>query len=87
MSDPDPCCDHETQLDDAVRDLARAHGRPVGAERVARGLPPTSTKARPEQAGLTRTPEGPLDVEDLTPHLKQLADHAARFAHGYQEDM
>ena len=26
-----------------------------------------------------------LDMADLTPHLKQLAGHAARFAHGYQE--
>lgn len=87
MSDPDPCCVHETQLDAAIRDLARAHGRPVGAERVARGLPPMTNKARHEHvAGLTFTQEEPLDVEDLTPHLKQLADYAARFAHGYQED-
>ena len=54
---PDPCCVHEHQLDAAIRDLARAHGRPENAERIARGLPVTTTKARPEQAGLTRTPE------------------------------
>lgn len=55
MPDPDPCCVHETQLDDAIRDLARAHGRPVGAERVARGLPAQPpNKARHEHvAGLT----------------------------------
>lgn len=39
MTDPGPCCVHETQLNTAVRDLARAHGRPESAERVARGLP------------------------------------------------
>lgn len=59
MSDPDPCCVHEHQLDAAVRDLARAHGRPEGAERIARGLPPTTTKARHEHvAGLTTAQKG-----------------------------
>lgn len=88
--------DHER--DGFIRDLARAHGRPEAAERIAWGLPPisensdpavlgyTTTKARPQQAGLTRAQEEPLDVEDLTPHLERHADYAARFAHGYQED-
>jgi len=49
--------DHER--DGLLHDLARAHGRPVGAERIARGLPvtPNTTKARPEQAGLTTAQE------------------------------
>ena len=57
---PDPCCAHATQLDQAVHALARAHGRPEAAERIARGLPVTTTKARPQQAGLTHAPEEPL---------------------------
>lgn len=56
--DPDPCCVHETLLDTAIHDLARAHGRPENAERIARGLPPTTNKARHEHvAGLTTSQE------------------------------
>lgn len=53
--DPDPCCVHETQLDAAVRDLARAHGRPEAAERIAWGLPaqPPDKARRNTVAGLT----------------------------------
>lgn len=58
LTAPDPCCAHQAQLDAAIRDLARAHGRPVGAERVARGLPPMTTKARYEHvAGLPTAQE------------------------------
>lgn len=62
MSDPGPCCVHETQLDAAVRDLARAHGRPESAERVARGLPPMTDTTKARHANVAGLPIAPEDT-------------------------